>query len=124
VSPSDPAGAAAEADALVGKDPQGAQRAAVAALAAARAAGDTRAAAAAHRAHGRAAYELGRPDEAVASLRQSVRAATRAGDLTSAARARSSWPSRGAPRSHCASSTARHRRCAACTPGSCSCSAG
>ena len=80
----DPATAAAEADQLVGRDPKRAQRVAQEAIAAARSAGDRAAAAQAYRAHGRAAYELGRLDEAVASLRR----ASRVGAGAAAARAR------------------------------------
>ena len=80
--------ALAEADSLVGQDPLRAQRTALETLAAARVAGDTRTVAAAYRAHGRAAYELGRLDEAMASLRQAIRHATRADDAITAARAR------------------------------------
>ncbi|HEX6755595.1 MAG TPA: CHAT domain-containing tetratricopeptide repeat protein [Mycobacteriales bacterium] len=84
----EPARAAAAAETLVGKDPRGAQRVALEALAAARAAGDAAAAAEADRAYGRAAYRLGRLQEAVSALRSSVRRAERGGAGATAARSR------------------------------------
>ena len=65
----DPAGRAEAAARLVGTNPPLAQAVALEAVALARAAGDAGTAARAHRAHGRAALELGRLDEATRSFR-------------------------------------------------------
>jgi hypothetical protein len=73
---------------LVGTDAGLARRAAQQATAAARAGGDGRSAALALRAHGRAALELGRLDEATRVLRDAVREAERAGAPQAAAEAR------------------------------------
>ena len=73
---------------LVGTDAGLARRAAQQATAAARAGGDGRSVALALRAHGRAALELGRLDEATQALRDAVREAERAGEPGAAAEAR------------------------------------
>ena len=73
---------------MVGTNPGLARRTAQDAAAAARAGGDGRTAALALRAHGRAALELGRLDEATRVLRESVREADRAGEPEAAAEAR------------------------------------
>jgi len=86
----DPDVVAAEANRLVGTDPARAQRVAAQAITLAREAGRLVSEAQAHRAHGRAAYELGRLDEAVASLRTSVRHAESGGEPVVAAEARMS----------------------------------
>lgn len=83
-----PADVAAEAAALVGRNPRQAKRLAAEALAAARAAGDVEAAAAADRANAQAEYRLGRLDEAVGSLRSAIRRAERGGAGATAARSR------------------------------------
>jgi tetratricopeptide (TPR) repeat protein len=86
----DPEVVAAEASRLVGTDPVRAQRVAMQAVLLAEAAGRPGPAARAQRAHGRAAYELGRLDEAVTSLRTSVRFAEDGDDPVAAAEARMS----------------------------------
>lgn len=86
----DPEEVAAEASRLVGTDPVRAQRVALQAVSLAQAAGQPGPAARAHRAHGRAAYELGRLDEAVTSLRTSVRFAEDGDEPVAAAEARMS----------------------------------
>jgi tetratricopeptide (TPR) repeat protein len=73
---------------MVGTNASLARRAAQQATAAARAGGDGRTAALALRAHGRAALELGRLDEATQVLRAAVREAERAGEPVTAAEAR------------------------------------
>src|SRR5215207_2604559 len=88
VGDADPAGRAEAAARLVGTNPPQAQAVAQEAVALARAAGDAAAAARAHRAHGRAALELGRLDEATRSFRTAVRAAERGGEPTTAAECR------------------------------------
>ncbi len=85
-----PDAVAAEANRLVGTDPVRAQRVALEAVSLAEAAGLAGPAAQAHRAHGRAAYELGRLEEAVASLRTSVRFAEDGDEPVAAAEARMS----------------------------------
>src|SRR5215207_3621501 len=88
VGDADPAGRAEAAARLVGTNPPQAQAVAQEAVALARAAGDARAAAQAHRAHGRAALELGRLDQATRSFRTAVRAAERGGEPATAAESR------------------------------------
>src|SRR6266550_592301 len=75
---------------LVGTNPQRAHRVSVEAAAAARTAGDSVAEARAWRVNGRAAFELGRPDEALGTLRSAVRQAEDAGAAVVAAEARMS----------------------------------
>jgi tetratricopeptide (TPR) repeat protein len=79
---------AEDAARLVGTNPGLARRTAQDAAAAARAGGDGRTAALALRAHGRAALELGRLDEATRVLRDAVREADRAAEPEAAAEAR------------------------------------
>jgi tetratricopeptide (TPR) repeat protein len=86
----DPDAVAAEANRLVGTDPVRAQRVALQAVSLARAAGQAGSEAQAHRAHGRAAFELGRLDEAVTSLRTSLRSAEAGDERLAAAEARMS----------------------------------
>jgi tetratricopeptide (TPR) repeat protein len=86
----DPAGRADAAARLVGTNPPQAQAVALEAVALARAAGDTRAAAQAHRAHGLAGLELGRLEEATRSFRTAIRAAELGDDPAMAAECRSS----------------------------------
>jgi hypothetical protein len=79
-----------EAAQLVGTNPRSAHRVSLEAVALARSAGDPVAEARAWRANGRAAFELGRTDEAVSTLRSAVRQAERAHALAAAAEARMS----------------------------------
>src|SRR5207244_8596568 len=65
-------------------------RVAAQAIELAREAGHVLSEAQAHRAHGRAAYQLGRLDEAVASLRTAIRHAQQGGEPVAAAEARMS----------------------------------
>jgi CHAT domain-containing protein/tetratricopeptide (TPR) repeat protein len=75
---------------LVGTNPRTAHRVSLEAVALARSAGDPVAEARAWRANGRAAFELGRPDEALGTLRSAVQLAQRAGAHVVAAEARMS----------------------------------
>ena len=84
----DPAGRAEAAARLVGTNPPQAQTVALEAVDLARAAGDAAAEARAYRAHGRAALELGRLDEATRSFRTAVRAAERGDEPATAAECR------------------------------------
>jgi len=77
-----------QASQLVGTNPRSAHRVSLEAVALARSAGDPVAEARARRANGRAAFELGRPDEALGTLRSAVRQADRAGAHAVAAEAR------------------------------------
>jgi tetratricopeptide (TPR) repeat protein len=86
----DPQLVAAEANRLVGTDPARAQRMAAQAVTLARAAGQAGSEAQAHRAHGRAAYALGRLEESLTALRTSVRQAEEGGEPEVAAEARMS----------------------------------
>ena len=75
---------------LVGTDPLRARRLAADAVATARERGDSQAESRAHRALGRAAYELGAIGEAVAAMRTAIRVAERGDDQTTSAEARMS----------------------------------
>jgi len=75
---------------LVGTDPRNAHRVSLEAVALAQRTGDLVTEARAWRANGRAAHELGRPDEALGSFRSAVQQAERAGAPAVAAEARMS----------------------------------
>src|SRR5829696_3554645 len=113
----DPAGRAEAAARLVGTNPPQAQAVALEAVALARAAGDTRAAAQAYRAHGRAALELGRLDEATRSFRTAVRAAERGGEPGTAAQCRVSLAYALSERGHTAPALRELDRAAAVLRG-------